>query len=394
VDSATAFKPQEQKQNQAQDQENKPKLRIKQDPGNNFPPQMPNGMPMNQAPMPNGMPMNQAPMPNGMPMNQTPQMQPPVGARSITTVCTSCGKQHQVPLTSVGSAMNCTGCNQPFVVLPKDNDKDDFGSPYDQPAFTPRPQISGKFIALGIVGLIVIGAIGFYISSHNTEGEILKAKEQLQVERQQQAERQRQAEEEQRRIDGEIEQRINTAMSADTAEESIAQLEKIIEEHPSHSSISRIRTLIAEKRQYIQECNIVRGEIQKARNASNRSYAEACGILNNIIRKYPSNYYTNEARDLLAEYEEQASRKKCFFCVGDGYYIRGYRDFFGDPAIKKYKCPVCNGNGIITSQEESWWLSRLVQCPDCKSTPGFDPSLYKSGFPCHTCNGAAYLVKK
>ena len=66
---------------------------------------------------------------------------------------------------------------------------------------------------------------------------------------------------------------------------------------------------IADRKAYIEECKIVRNAIERAKKAE--YYHEVFKILEDVISKYPSNYYTSQAKNLLNQYKyEQAHPAK------------------------------------------------------------------------------------
>lgn len=122
-----------------------------------------------------------------------------------------------------------------------------------------------------------------------------------------------------------IKKAIETAQKAKTAEETIQILEQLMVQYPDNPYTDNIKKIIEENQQYIKTCRYVRGEIQRAKDV--KTYREAFEILENVINKYPDNYYTQEAKQLLTTYKAECDKKQhgqtnirfqCFFVRSNG----------------------------------------------------------------------------
>ena len=180
-----------------------------------------------------------------------------------------------------------------------------------------------------------------------------------------------------------IQQKINIALTAKTAEESIAILQEIKVGYPNHFLIKKVDKHIADYKQYIVECNIVRKAIEQARSAE--YYQESFKILEDIISRYPSNYYTAEARNLLQQYRDSyaksKSQKTCPACNGRGKYSR----FWNSQYNKSYTCNLCRGRGKISAELRA----KVSQCGYCKGS-----GLLRANWSelCTLCDGDGWKI--
>lgn len=212
----------------------------------------------------------------------------------FTAKCPHCNAELAAEEDRIGMEVECTTCGQSFILAKEAPKVPKLTLPQIKPVAPAADAKEGnaetsfvsvkKLLYISIPTAIVAVSIfcGLCYYHHISEEKRIAA-------------------EKEQRITGEIERMIETADKTDTVEESISILQETLAKYPNHSLSSKINKLIDKKKEYIGECNTVRQEIKRAKDAD--TYKEAYLILQKIIAKYPDNYYITEAKQLFQEYE-------------------------------------------------------------------------------------------
>ena len=201
----------------------------------------------------------------------------------FTAKCPHCGTELVAEEDWIGMEVECTSCNQSFILAKEAPKVPKLTLPQIKPvapaADAKEENAETSFVSVkkllyiststAIVAVSIFCGLCYY--HHISEEKRIAAEEK------------RIAAEKEQRITGEIERMIETADKTDTVEESISILQETLAKYPNHSLSSKINKLIDKKKEYIGECNTVRQEIKRAKDAD--THKEAYLILQKIIAR-------------------------------------------------------------------------------------------------------------
>lgn len=213
-----------------------------------------------------------------------------ISQNKIQISCSHCGQNFEVQTDWIGQTATCQNCGQEFIIQKNRISANIFlwfSQTFPNIHMKKKSALICLSTSLGIV-ILLFSCIGYGMYKHHI------------------AEEKRIAEE--KKISEEIKRKIETANNANTAEDAISILQEILSKHPNHHLSSEIKELIDNKKQYIEECQIVRSAIQKAKDV--KTYQEAFSILEKIITDYPNNFYIADARKLLERYKYEFSHPR------------------------------------------------------------------------------------